>query len=170
MMAVETWDAYDSEGRRTGEILLRGEPILAGRYHMVCEALVRHTDGEYLLMRRDLRKKAYPGYLEATAGGSALCGEDTLACMRRELREETGITDAVLTLVAQSRDDEENALFFSYLALTDCDKSSIVLQEGETVGFAWVSEQEFIAHLHSDEVIPRQRARFEAYFRSIGYM
>ena len=115
-------------------------------------------------------KKAYPGYWEATAGGSALCGEDALACMRRELLEETGLTDAALTLVAQSRDDGENALFFSYLALTDCDKDSIVLQEGETVAFAWVSEQEFVAYLHSDRVIDRQRTRFFDYFRSIGYL
>ena len=169
-MAMEYWDAYDAQGRRTGERLVRGEKIPCGRYHMVCEALVRHADGDYLLMRRHPEKQAYPGYLEATAGGSALCGEDELACMRRELQEETGITGATLTLVAQSRDDEENALFFSYLAVTDCDKSSIVLQEGETVDCVWMGEREFVAHLHSGEVIPRQRARFEAYFRSIGYM
>ena len=167
---MELWDAYDAQGKRIGETLVRGEPIPDGRYHMVCEALVRHADGEYLLMQRDERKKAYPGYWEATAGGSALCGEDALACMRRELLEETGLTDAALTLVAQSRDDGENALFFSYLALTDRDKDSIVLQEGETVAFAWVSEQEFVAYLHSDRVIDRQRARFSDYFRSIGYL
>jgi 8-oxo-dGTP pyrophosphatase MutT (NUDIX family) len=167
---MELWDAYDAQGKGIGETLVRGEPIPDGRYHMVCEALVRHADGEYLLMRRDERKKAYPGYWEATAGGSALCGEDALACMRRELLEETGLTDAALTLVAQSRDDGENALFFSYLALTDRDKDSIVLQEGETVAFAWVSEQEFAAYLHSDRVIDRQRARFSDYFRSIGYL
>ncbi|MBQ8718315.1 MAG: NUDIX domain-containing protein [Clostridia bacterium] len=167
---MELWDAYDAQGKSTGQTLVRGEPIPKGCYHMVCEALVRHADGDYLLMRRDERKKAYPGYLEATAGGSALCGEDALDCMRRELREETGITDAALTLVAQSRDDGEKALFFSYLALTDCDKDSIVLQEGETVEFAWVSEQAFVAYLHSDRVIDRQRARFADYFRSIGYL
>jgi 8-oxo-dGTP pyrophosphatase MutT (NUDIX family) len=167
---MELWDAYDAQGKRTKETLVRGEPIPDGRYHIVCEALVRHTDGDYLLMRRHPSKKAYPGYLEATAGGSALCGEDALACMRRELREETGITDATLTQVAQSRDDGENALFFSYLALTDCPKDSITLQQGETVGYVWMSEREFIAHLHSDRVIERQRARFADYFRSIGYL
>ena len=115
---MELWDAYDAQGSRTGRTLVRGEPIPDGCYHIVCEALVRHVDGDYLLMRRHPAKKAYPGYLEATAGGSALRGEDALACMCRELREETGITNATLTLVAHSRDDEENALFFSYLALS----------------------------------------------------
>ena len=45
---------------------------------MVCEILVRHTDGDYLLMQRDFRKSNFGGYYEATAGGSALKGEDKL--------------------------------------------------------------------------------------------
>ena len=48
---MELWDAYDAQGKRIGETLIRGEPIPNGRYHMVCEALVRHADGEYLLMQ-----------------------------------------------------------------------------------------------------------------------
>ena len=48
-------------------------------------------DGDYLLMRRDLSKPNYGGYYEATAGGSALKGEDKMACIKRELLEETGI-------------------------------------------------------------------------------
>ena len=41
----ELWDAYTREGEKTGEILVRDEPIPAGRYHLVSEVLVRHTDG-----------------------------------------------------------------------------------------------------------------------------
>ncbi len=167
---MELWDAYDREERRTGETLVRGKPIPAGRYHMVCEVLVRHTDGDYLLMLRDGRKRAYPGFWEATAGGSALCGEDALACIRRELREETGIVDATLTLIAKSCDEGEKALFYSFLARTDADKSSVTLQKGETEDYVWMSEQAFIAHLHSDRVIERQRARYAAYYRAIGYL
>ena len=167
---MEIWDAYDKDENRTGRTLVRGERIPEGYYHLVCEALVRHKDGDYLLMRRDERKQAYPGYLEATAGGSALCGENALACMRRELMEETGITEAELTLIAKSRDEDENAIFCSYLALTDCDKDSVTLQEGETADYVWMSEADFVAHLHSERVIDRQKARYAAYFTSIGYL
>ncbi|MBQ7336988.1 MAG: NUDIX domain-containing protein [Clostridia bacterium] len=167
---MELWDAYDSGERRTGQTLVRGEPIPQGRYHMVCEALVRHTDGEYLLMHRVLTKAAYPGYFEATAGGSALCGEDALTCMRRELMEETGIVGVTLTLVAKSHDEQERAIFYSYLALTDVDKAAITLQQGETDGYRWLSEADFIAHIHSDRVIDRQKARYADYFRRIGYL
>ena len=50
-----------------------------GFYHLVCEIIVKHTDGTYLLMQRDLNKH-YGGMWEATAGGSAVAGENPLEC------------------------------------------------------------------------------------------
>ena len=88
---MEIWDAYDSDFNIIeGMTLIRGEEnsIPDGIYHLVCTILVKHTDGTYLLMKRDL-SKTYPGMWEATAGGSALKGEDPLTCAFRELREET---------------------------------------------------------------------------------
>ena len=88
---MEIWDGYWEDGSLANIDLVRGEPIPNGIYHMVCEILVRHTDGDYLLMQRDFRKSNFGGYYEATAGGSALKGEDKITCAKRELFEETGI-------------------------------------------------------------------------------
>ena len=49
---MEIWDGYFSDGTLANYDLVRGEPIPQGLYHLVCEVLVRHVDGEYLLMRR----------------------------------------------------------------------------------------------------------------------
>ena len=87
----EIWDAYLPNGTLAGCNLVRGEPIPNGLYHLVGEILVRHADSDYLLMQRDPRKPNYGGFFEATAGGSALKGEDAYCCARRELQEETGI-------------------------------------------------------------------------------
>jgi len=43
---MEIWDAYTREGKPTGKTLVRGEAISDGLYHMVCEVLVRHKDGD----------------------------------------------------------------------------------------------------------------------------
>ena len=59
--------------------LIRGEAIPDGFYHLVSDIIVKHVDGTYLLMQRDIRKN-YGGMWEATAGGSALKGEGPLAC------------------------------------------------------------------------------------------
>lgn len=54
---MELWDAYDNKFNRINDMtLVRGEPITDGVYHLVCDIIVKHTDGSYLLMQRDLRK------------------------------------------------------------------------------------------------------------------
>lgn len=88
---MEIWDAYDEKFNMVdGVTLIRDEEIPDGYYHLVSEIILRHTDGTYLMMQRDFRKHL-GGKWELTAGGSALQGEDSLACVIRELREETGI-------------------------------------------------------------------------------
>lgn len=165
---MEIWDAYYSDGTPAGRTLVRGEPIPEGLYHLGCEILVRHVDGDYLLMRRDLRKHCYPGYWEATAGGSALQGEDALTCARRELREETGIISGDFTEIGRfvSRD----SIYRQYLCVTDGDKAAVTLQEGETIAYRWVTEAEFAAFVDSDGMIDTQRVRYQPFLRRMGYV
>ena len=65
---MEKWDAYDINFNKIDSVILvRGEPIPEGLFHLVCEIIVRHDDGNYLLMQRDQRKHL-GGMWEATAG------------------------------------------------------------------------------------------------------
>jgi len=165
---MEIWDAYYADGTPAGVDLIRGEQIPEGLYHMVCEILVRHTDGDFLLMKRDERKSRFGGYFEASAGGSALKGEDALTCAKRELFEETGISSGELTDIG--RYISKNTVYFNFLCTTDCAKDTVTLQEGETVGFEWVSEEGFIEFINSGRMIPSQKERYTEYFRRIGYI
>ena len=155
---MELWDAYDRDGNMTGGTLIRDEAIPEGLYHLVCEALVRHADGSYLCMQRDFRKPAYPGCWEATAGGSALKGEDALTCVHRELLEETGLDCDSFTLVA--RHVTPGTIYMDYVCTVDVDKASVLLQEGETVAYRWVSEADWPAFLRTEKVIPAQLMRY----------
>lgn len=167
---MEIWDAYDREGSLVGIDLVRGEPIPDGLYHLACEVLVCHADGDYLLMRRDPSKEMYGGCFEATAGGSALKGEDALACIRRELREETGLVCDDFTLVARGLRELGSVIFCSFICTVDCDKRSVTIQAGETVDYRWVNEADFVRYLNSDECIDLQRDRYRDYFESLGYL
>ena len=54
---MEFWDAYNIHFEKIdGITLIRGEVIPEGVYHLVCDIIVRHLDGSYLLMQRDKRK------------------------------------------------------------------------------------------------------------------
>ena len=165
---MEIWDAYLADGTLAGCDLVRGEPIPKGLYHLVSDILVRHTDGDYLLMQRDPRKPNYGGYFEATAGGSALKGEDALTCAKRELREETGIATGTLSKIG--RFVSHNTIYETFLCVTDCDKDSITLQEGETVSYQWISEAEFIDFVNSDAMIDVQFRRYKPYLKQMGYI
>ena len=128
---MEIWDAYDEKRNKIdGVSLVRGQPINEGYYHLVSEIIVRHKDGSYLLMQRDKRKHL-GGMWEASAGGSALQGEDPLACAVRELHEETGIVSDELTEIGQVLHYGHKTIYVEYLCNTDVDKDSIVLQDGD---------------------------------------
>ena len=167
---MEIWDAYTRDEIKTGDVLVRGEPIAKGMYHLACEVLIRHTDGDYLLMRRSTKKSDFGGMLEASAGGAAQRGEDKLACIKREMREECGLVGTDFTEIGYFVDDENQVIVHSFLSVVDCDKNSVTFQEGETEGCIWVSRDDFIKFVNSGCMIDRQRARLDGYFRKIGYV
>lgn len=164
---MELWDAYNRDGERTGEKLVRGEPIPEGRYHLVCDILVRHRDGSFLLMQRDPRKPVYPGCWEASAGGSALIGEDPIDCAKRELSEETGITDGAFREIGFEIADKVQTIYHAFVCITDVPKEAIRLQDGETVAYRWLTLPEMRAFIDSGEMIAHQRRRMAAYFHDI---
>lgn len=168
---MEIWDLYDENGVKTGETWLReweasGREIPDGRYHIVCEILVRHADGSFLLVKRSPEKEAYPGYWEASAGGSALAGEDPLTCAKRELLEETGITADSLVLIGTSN-ERRPCLFYSYIAYTKCEKDSVKLQAGETVEYRWVDRAGMLEYLTSETAIQTHIYRSRRFFEKI---
>lgn len=167
---MELWDAYTHDGVKTKDTLVRGEPIPEGLYHLVCEVLVRHVDGDYLCMIRFREKPNYPLYPECTAGGSALMGEDSLGCIRRELREETGIEWDAFAWIGSSVREQDGAIFHSYYAEVDWPKDRIRLQEGETEGFEWLSEAQFAELVNSGRMIPEQFERMKGYYEKKGYL
>ena len=167
---MEKWNAYTKDGQLTDKILVRGETIPEGFYFMACEILVRHIDGDYLCMKRSVSKEKFGGYLEATAGGAALLGEDKYQCAKRELKEETGLDCNEFREIGCFVSDAYRSIFYSFDCIVDCDKDAVQLQEGETEGYVWMSEDEFINFVNSGEMIPTQYERHVEYFKKLGYI
>jgi len=162
----ELWDAYLPDGKKAGRTLTRGEKIPTGLYHIVADVLVKHADGEYLLMQRDFRKAGFPGKFEAGASGAILMGETPYEGALRELKEETGIAADRLTFLFAAS-DLQNTLYFSYLCLTGCAKDGVTLQAGETIAYRWLSESELSALMQTSDVIPGARDRWQPYMKTV---
>ena len=159
---MELWDAYDKDFNKIeGVVLKRKERIPEGVYHLVSDIIVRHRDGEYLIVQRDARKH-FGGMWEATAGGSALKGETAEECAYRELREETGIEADKLIEIKKFPWDPTRCYYVEYLCVTDCDKQSVILQEGETVAYKWASADE-ICSMSPEEMLSE---RMQEYIKS----
>ena len=165
---MEVWDAYLANGTLAHVDLIRGEPIPRGLFHLVCEVLVRHQDGDYLIMQRDWGKASSPGGYEATAGGSALKGESGLVCIERELWEETGIKNGVYEFLDRFVYPERGCIFNTYLCTTDCDKDRIILQRGETIAYHWLTEWQFRKFIDSDFGIQTQKQRYIECYRDLN--
>ena len=154
---MELWDAYDKNFHHINNVtLIRGETIPDGLFHLVCDIIVKHTDGDYLLMQRD-HGKHFGGMWEATAGGSALQGEAPLDCAIRELYEETGIAAEKLAEVGRVVDEKNHSLYVEFLCVTNFPKDSIILQNGETSDYKWVSKDELVAMKRSELVTERMQ-------------
>lgn len=141
---MELWDAYDNKGKLIKNItLVRGETIPDGLYHLVCDILVKHIDGTYLLMQRDNRK-SYGGMWEASAGGSALKGETAFDCAVRELQEETGVFSNDLQEFGRIINHNHHTIYVEYLCVYKHNKDLISLQDGETQDYKWVNKETLV--------------------------
>ena len=168
---MEIWDLYDREGKATGETWERKHgnylEIPDGRYHLVCDILVKHVDGTYLLTKRHMCKDVYPGYWEASAGGSAVCGEDPITCAKRELFEETGIRAEEFDQINLTIRDKSHSMIYSYVTIVDCDKDSVVLQEGETTEYKWVDEAGLLEYVDSELSIKTHNDRYAPFYEKL---
>ncbi|WP_297423160.1 NUDIX domain-containing protein [Clostridium sp.] len=162
---MEIWDAYKQDGTLAGCDLIRGEAIPKGLFHLVSEIIVKHKDGMYLLMQRDWKKPNFPGLYEASAGGSAIKGEEPYAAAIRELKEETGVEAKELKQIYKCMSKE--TIFYGYLCETDCDKESITLQEGETISYLWLTKEDFLKFVESDKYVQSYKERMSIYLDSI---
>ena len=166
---MEIWDLYDGQGNKTGETWerSRAREIPEGRYHIVCDILIRHEDGEFLLMRRDPRKDIYPGCWEASAGGSALAGETPEEAARREMLEETGLSTDGLELIGITRKPRSRSVIYAYLGVVNCAKDAVRLQEGETVDWQWLETGAFLRRMREEPVLKIQYQRYRPYLEGL---
>ena len=151
---MEKWDAYYENGTPANRVLVRGEAIPQGLYHLVAEVLVRHEDGSFLLMRRDLQKPNYPGYWGSGAGGSVCLGESAVQGAVRELWEETGLQaqEGRLRPIYWLVNGKTQGIYAGYCFDYRGEKDAVRLQEGETVDYRWVPANTFAAIIAGQEV------------------
>lgn len=107
-----------------------------------------------------MKSEEYPGYWDASEGGSAQKGEGLLECAKRELFEGTGINASEFELIDISFRDKSHSYIYSYIIYVDCDKDSVLLQE-EAVDYQWVYAEGLLKYAQSKLAIKTKIQRYK---------
>ena len=144
---MELWDLFDAARRPTGETLRRGDPLPPGRYHTIIGVWTIHdTLRRILLTKRHSAKRICPNQWENT-GGSILAGEVSCVGAAREVREETGMNCRCEDLEHIQTLRIATAFVDCYIYHTTIAPDAIVLQDGETIDWRWVTIDELEASI-----------------------
>jgi len=87
---MEIWELLTKDRTPAGIDHVRGEEMPEGCYHLVVQAWLKNSRGEYLISQRAASRPIFPLMWECV-GGSAVKGEDSLTAAIREVKEEVGV-------------------------------------------------------------------------------
>lgn len=133
----------------------------------MCEAVIQHVDGEYLLLQRLFDKDIYPGMWEIGACGSALKGENKIEAVLREINEETGIDSGKLKEIYHIFHESHQSIYVGYLLITSVNKNCIQLQEKETIDYKWISKEDLIELYDGNQFSSTSTERLKDYVNTI---
>lgn len=89
---MDEWvDVLDSDGRYTGQKILKSEAHKKGVFHPTVHVWFFTEKGEILLQQRAGIKKTFPMYWDVSVAGHVSAGESISKSAIREVREEIGL-------------------------------------------------------------------------------
>lgn len=165
---MEFWDVYDINRKKTGQTIVRGQPIPEGGFHLVVHVCIIGSDGRMLVQQRQPFKKGFPDLWDVSAGGSVVSGESSAQAAMREVREEIGVTldlNGVRPHFSVSYDEGFDDWF---IVKADPDITKLKLQFEEVKGVKWADEEEIYSMIDSGEFIPYFKEYISTVFRTAG--
>lgn len=138
-----------------------------GEYAQTMHIWIRNSKGEFLLQKRSMNKKNFPGDWSITGGGVD-SGETTLDAAIRECKEELGIdidinkTELILTIRTKYNNFND-----VYLVTQDFDINDLILQKEEVDEVKWASLEEIDELYKNHEFSPPPSFYYEQFKKII---
>ena len=151
---MEAWDLYTQDRVKTGQTMLRGDPVPEGLFHLQVHVCIFNEQGEMLIQQRQSTKRWYAGLWDYSVGGSAVAGDTSLAAAERETLEELGLRvslagrkPAVTRWYGSMIDDY-------YILPMDVALSDLHLQREEVQAVRWAGREDILALLAEGQFCP----------------
>jgi len=163
---MEMVERFDKKRLPLNKVTERYEKI-PGEYKQSMHVWIQNDNNEFLLQKRSLNKKVFPGYWSITGGGVDI-GETTLDTVYRECKEELGITvdSNNLELVLSIKNDYNFTDI--YLLKQNIDLKDIVMQEEELSDIKWVRINEIKNMIANNDFAPNLVFYFEMFIKLIN--
>ena len=151
---MEAWDLYTQDRVKTGQTMLRGDPVPEGLFHLQVHVCIFNEHGEMLIQQRQSTKRWYAGLWDYSVGGSAVAGDTSLAAAERETLEELGLQfslagrkPAVPRWYGAMIDDY-------YILPLNVALSDLHLQREEVQAVRWASREDILTLLAQGQFCP----------------
>ena len=151
---MEAWDLYTQDRVKTGQTMLRGDPVPEGLFHLQVHVCIFNEQGEMLIQQRQSTKRWYAGLWDYSVGGSAVAGDTSLAAAERETLEELGLRvslagrkPAVTRWYGSMIDDY-------YILPLNVALSDLHLQREEVQAVRWAGREDILVLLAEGQFCP----------------
>ena len=153
----ELRDLYDINSERTGKTYYKGDNIPKGYYPMVVMAVIRNSNGEFLMQKRVETKGGDWG----VTGGHPKAGETHIEGIITEVKEELGLDFSKDDFIEYDSGCDGKDCYKMYLVNKDIDLNDITIQKDELTEVRWFSMEELDNMVSTGELNPDQTSCFK---------
>jgi len=142
----------------------RREMRARGLPHRATYILVFNSQGELFIQKRTMSKDIYPGYYDVATGGVVLAGESYDLSAERELAEELGARNTLLTPHFDFKHEDDSNIVWGRLYTCQYD-GKIVLQEEEVESGSFYSIDKVLELIKKEPFTPDGLYVFKRYLK-----
>lgn len=147
---MELVDIFDRDGNILETGRPRGTSPKAGEYLRAVGMWIVNSSGQVFITKRSPEKRYAPNKWENPAG-HVMSGEDSLAAVLREVKEETGIAVLPQQVTFLGASCAWPYLGRDYGVKMDFDIAAVKLQPGETCDARWAEPSVFVQMMRGGE-------------------
>ncbi len=155
---MELLDIYRGDHQRAGRTIPRNGDVLAGEYLLIVHVCLFNAQGEMLIQKRQSTKDRYPGIWDVSAGGFVASGEESLAAVLREAKEEVGVTLAADSVQFLCTEPFSYVLDDFFVALCDRPAEEFHIQYEEVSEVKWASREDVMSMLDNGTFVDYDRS------------
>lgn len=164
---MELVDKLNNKREPLNKVGERSEKIL-GEYNQVVHVWIMNDTNEFLVQKRSLNKKVFPGMWSQTGGGVD-AGESALQGALRETKEELGIDIPKENIEFMLSFKRKYNYLDAWLAKLNIDIQDITIQKEEVSEVKWVDKDTLIKMYENGELAPSLDIYFNMFMDLLEY-